>query len=112
MNVQELKEILVEAQNAATAKSMEYYTKHGDGWACGFAWVDIYKFEGKSIKGNTKIGKTLKAAGIDQNWQRTFSQWCNWYGGQSIDIKEAGAQEYVKVLRKYGFEAYAGSRLD
>ena len=31
---------------------------------------------------------------------------------QNIDIKEAGAEAYAKVLRNYGFDAYMGSRLD
>jgi hypothetical protein len=34
------------------------------------------------------------------------------YGGQNIDIKEAGAIAAANVLKKYGFNAYAGSRLD
>mgnify|MGYP003670352857 CR=1 FL=1 len=32
--------------------------------------------------------------------------------GQSIDVKERGAEAYEKVLRKYGITAYAMSRLD
>jgi hypothetical protein len=31
---------------------------------------------------------------------------------QNIDCKEAGAQAAAKVLQKYGFTAYAGSRMD
>ena len=113
MNIQELKNILVEAQNAAAAKSMEMYTQHGDGWACGFAWVNIYKHEGKAIKGNTKLGKLLKQAGVRQDYTRAFQVWGGeWYNGQSIDIKEAGARAYADVLKRYVFEAYAGSRLD
>ena len=113
MTITELKAIRVEAQNAATARSMEEYTKHGDGWACGFAWVNIYEHNGKKIKGNTKLGRLLKAAGVRQDWTRAFQVWAGeWYNGQSIDIKEAGAQAYADVLRKYGFTAYEGSRLD
>jgi hypothetical protein len=74
--------------------------------------VDIVGYKGKKIKGSIKVGKALKAAGIEQNWNRVFSQWRDWYGRQSIDIKEAGAQAYTDVLRDYGFDAYAGSRLD
>jgi hypothetical protein len=113
MNIQELKNILVEAQQAAAARSMEMYNQHGDGWACGFAWVNIYEHNGTKIKGNTKLGKLLKAAGVRQDYTRAFQVWGGeWYNGQSIDIKEAGAQAYAEVLRKYGFTAYAGSRLD
>jgi hypothetical protein len=31
---------------------------------------------------------------------------------QNVDTLEAGAEAAAKVLRKYGFEAYSGSRLD
>ena len=115
MTIQELKAILVEAQNAATAKSMELYNKYGTDHVgcCGFAWVNIYEHNGAKIKGNTRMGRLLKSAGVRQDWTRAFSVWGGeWYHGQSIDIKEAGAQAYADVLRKYGFTAYAGSRLD
>ena len=114
-HVEDLKIILERAQARAQAASEQVYHQLGSTdqvGACGFAWVDIVGYEGKKIKGNTRIGKMLKSAGVDQNWNRVFSQWCNWYGGQSIDIKEAGAQAFADVLRGYGFEAYAGSRLD
>ena len=113
MTITELKNILVEAQQAAAARSMEMYTQHGDGWACGFAWVNIYEHNGAKIKGNTKLGRLLKAAGVRQDYTRAFQVWGGeWYGGQSIDIKEAGALAYAEVLPKHGFTAYAGSRLD
>ena len=115
MNIQELKNILVEAQQQATAASMVEYNKYGTDHvgACGFAWVNIYEHNGTKIKGNTKLGKLLKAVGVRQDYTRAFQVWGGeWYNGQSIDIKEAGAQAYADVLRKYGFTAYAGSRLD
>jgi len=112
--VNDLTVILNKAQQAAVNASEQAYQQNGNSdWdACGFAWVDIYAHDGKKLKGNTKMGKALKQAGIDQNWNRVFSQWCNWYGGQSISIKEAGARAYARVLEGYGFTAYAGSRLD
>jgi len=112
--VNDLTVILNKAQQAAVNTSEQAYQQNGNSdWdACGFAWVDIYAHDGVKLKGNTKMGKALKAAGIDQNWNRVFSQWCNWYGGQSISIKEAGARAYARVLEGYGFTAYAGSRLD
>lgn len=114
-SVDDLRVIFSRAQARAQSASEQVYHQLGSTdhvGACGFAWVDITHFEGKPIKGNTKIGRALKAAGIDQNWNRTFSQWCNWYAGQSVDIKEAGAREFARVLEGYGFEARAGSRLD
>ena len=110
--VDQLEDILVEAQQAAKNATAQHIIAHGEGPMCGFAWVNIYKFQGKKITGNTKMGRLLKQAGIEQNWQRTFSQWCNWYHGQSIDVKESGARAFADVLTDYGFDAYAGSRLD
>jgi hypothetical protein len=33
-------------------------------------------------------------------------------GVQNIDTLEAGAEAAARVFEKYGFQAYAGSRLD
>jgi len=32
--------------------------------------------------------------------------------GQSMDVKEEAATAYAKVLQKYGYKAYMGSRAD
>jgi hypothetical protein len=103
--------IVTEAKDAAYKASMEFfYDKLGgkDQFACGFAWVNIYK-----VKGNTKLGKMLKAAGVKQDYTKAFSIW-NPAGMpvQNVDTLEAGAEAAAKVFEKYGFEAYAGSRLD
>ena len=74
--VAELKKIIDEAKAVAYMEADAYENKYfaDGGWgACGFAWVDIFRFNDKPIKGNTKMGRALKAAGIEQNWQRTFS---------------------------------------
>ena len=103
--------IVTEAKDAAYKASMEFfYDKLGgkDQFACGFAWVNIYR-----IKGNTKLGKMLKAAGVRQDYTKAFQIW-NPSGMhvQNVDTLEAGAEAAAKVFTKYGFEAYAGSRLD
>ena len=114
--VAELKKIIDEAKAVAYMEADAYENKYfaDGGWgACGFAWVDIFRYNDKPIKGNTKMGRALKAAGIDQNWQRTFSIWNpSKYPTQNIDTLEAGARAAAKVLERYGFTAYAGSRLD
>mgnify|MGYP003350468303 CR=1 FL=1 len=77
-------------------------------WSVHFAWVNIY-----GIKGNTKLGKMLKQAGIRQDYTRTFQIWNPAkYHCQNVDTLYVGAEAYAKVLQSYGFEAYAGSRLD
>ena len=79
-----------------------------DQFACGFAWVNIYK-----IKGNTKLGKMLKAAGVRQDYTKAFQIWNPaGLGVQNVDTLEAGARAAADVFTRYGFEAYAGSRLD
>jgi len=114
--VAELKKIIDEAKAVAYMEADAFENKYfaDGGWgACGLAWVDIYKHNDVPLKGNTKLGKALKAAGVEQNWQRTFSIWNpSKYPTQNIDTLEAGARAAAEVFRKYGFTAYAGSRLD
>ncbi len=99
-----VQEAMIEARKAAEAA----YAKYGDRDACGFAWTNIYR-----IKGNTKIGKMLKAAGLRQDYTKAFQIWNpSKMPVQSMGILEAGAEAAADVFRKYGFEAYAGSRMD
>jgi hypothetical protein len=109
--VQQIKDIVAEAcQAAQTEAELFFQTQLGgrDQYACGFAWVNIL-----GIKGNTKMGKRLKEAGVRQDYTKAFQIW-NPSGlpVQNIDCKERGAEAAAKVLQKYGFTAYAGSRLD
>ena len=104
-------EMLTEAANAAN----QIHAKRGDDWgACGFAWTTVYP----KHKGTTRDGKTerkvLKELGFSKDWTgKSYQFWDPArYGGQNIDIKEAGAIAAANVLKKYGFDAYAGSRLD
>jgi hypothetical protein len=104
-------EMLTEARRAAA----ELHSKYGDNWgACGFAWTTVYP----EHKGNTKAGKAerviLEQLGFSKDWTgKSYQLWDPaGYGGQNIDVKEAGADAAAKVLKRYGFKAYAGSRLD
>ena len=116
MNVQDLKAMVVDAQEAAYSAADAFENEHfpNNGWgACGFAWVNIYEHNGVRLKGNTKMGRLLKAAGIEQDWQRVFSIWNpSKYPTQNLDTLEAGARAAADVFKQYGFTAYAGSRLD
>jgi hypothetical protein len=104
----QINQIVAEAKQAARTAAEQALAQYGDRDACGFAWTNIHK-----VKGNTKLGKMLKAAGVGQDWQRTFQIWNPAkLGCQSVGILEAGAQACADVFTKYGFEAYAGSRLD
>jgi len=108
--------IVAEATQHAAAAADKFLKENlngNDSYPCGFAWANIYTFTGKKIRGNSKLGKALKANGIEQDYNRTFQIW-NPSGipVQNVDVKEAGARAFANVFTKYGFEAYAGSRLD
>jgi hypothetical protein len=108
---EQVESIVVEAKNAAFQAADTFFKEKlggRDQYACGFAWVNIY-----GVKGNTKLGKVLKAAGVRQDYTKAFQIWNpSGYGCQNVDTLEAGADAAAKVFQKYGFEAYAGSRLD
>lgn len=100
-----VQEAMTEARKAAEAALAQF----GDRDACGFAWTSIY-----GVKGNTKLGKMLTAAGVRKNaYEKAYQLWNpSKMGVQSMGILEAGAEAAAKVFRKYGFTAYAGSRMD
>lgn len=105
---EQINAIVFEARSEASRAAQEALAKYGDRDACGFAWTSIYR-----VKGNTKLGKMLKAAGVRQSWDKSFQIWNPaGVGVQSMGILEAGADAAAQVFRKYGFEAYAGSRMD
>lgn len=109
--------IVAEAKTAAADATNTFINdvlKGEDAFACGFAWVNIYEFNGKKIRKNSKIGKALESVGVNKSdWEKTFRIW-NPSGTffQNIDCKEAGARAAADVFKKYGFTAFAGSRLD
>ena len=108
---EQVNEIVSEAKLAAAHAAYKFFHDELGGvdrFACGFAWTNIY-----GVKGNTKLGKMLKAAGVRQDYTKAFQLWNpSKMPVQSVSILEAGAQAAADVFRKYGFEAYAGSRLD
>jgi len=108
LNQIQVNAIVYEALTEANRAAREALIRYGDRDACGFAWVNIY-----GVKGNTKLGKMFKAAGLRQDYTKAFQIWNpSKLGVQSVGILEEGARAAADVFRKYGFEAYAGSRLD
>jgi hypothetical protein len=111
-----LAEILNEAKAAAYKAANDHFQiKLGgrDQYACGFAATRIYGYRGKPLRGNSKIGKALKAAGVDQNYHRVFEIWNpSKFPAQNVDVLEAGARAAARVFESHGFEAAAWSRLD
>ena len=95
------------ATAAAERAEAEFRARHGEPGYCGFAWVTVRE------KGSTKLGRALKAVGFRKEYGGGLSLWNP--GGsfsQSMDLKEAGAEAYAKVLREFGIDALACSRPD
>jgi hypothetical protein len=108
---EQVSNIVTEAKQAAEQAARTFFQEKlggRDQFACGFAWVDIY-----GVKGNTRMGKAFKAAGIRKSYTGSYQIWNPaGLGVQNINTLEAGAEAAAKIFEKYGFRAYAGSRLD
>jgi hypothetical protein len=115
--VEDLKTIMQEAKASAAIAAQSFLddwnastggNQYGEPMYCGFAWVNIYK-----IKGNTKLGRAMKTAGYTKDYTGAYQIYNPaGYGGQSMDVKEAGARAAAKVFEQYGFTAYPGGRAD
>ena len=75
--------------------------EYGEPMYCGFAWVNI------EVNGATKLGRLMKKMGIDKRVGNPGG-----YRGQSMDIREVGAEKFVEVMRANNLKAYAYSRAD
>ena len=95
------------AREAAVQAENDFRARHGEPGYCGFAWVVVRE------KASTKLGRALKQLGFRKEYSGGLSLWNpGGSGTQSMDIKEAGAEAYAEVLRKFGINAYACSRAD
>ena len=77
-------------------------------------YLTLADFEGKKIRKNSKMGKALESLGAPKrDYEGGYQIW-NPSGTmfQNLDCKEAGARAAADVLKKYGFTAYAGGRMD
>ena len=107
-SVDYLKQLLASAQQAAYDAGTQFIKQHGEQGYCGFAWVNIW-----GVKGNTKLGKAMKAAGYTKDYTGAYSIWNpSGLGTQCMSTKEAGAEAAARVFVAAGFTAYAGSRPD
>ena len=108
LTVADVVAIRQEALDAAKRAALKHLDTVGENMYCGFAWVNIY-----GVKGNTKMGKTLKAAGIEQSYDKSYQMWNpSGVGTQCMLTKEVGAQAAADDFLKYGFRSYMGSRAD
>jgi len=106
--VQDIVMIKEAALQHARDAGQQHLDTHGEHAYCGFAWINIY-----GIKGNTKLGKRMKAAGIEKDYSGAYKIWNpSGLGTQCMSTKEAGAEAAAKVFTAAGFKCYAGSRAD
>jgi len=106
--VEDLKTIKAAALQHAHDAATAYINTYGEHAYCGFAWVNIW-----DIKGNTKLGKRMKAAGFEKDYQGAYSIWNpSGLGTQCMSTKEEGARAAAQVFKAAGFTCYAGSRAD
>ena len=95
------------ATSAAERAEADFRAQHGEPGYCGFAWVKV------SEKASTKLCRALTTVGFRKSYNGGLDLWNpGGSGTQSMDIKEAGAEAYAEVLRKFGINAYACSRAD
>lgn len=102
--------LVKQARDAAVKAETEFRAKHGEPLYCGFAWVEVYV-----TRTNSPEAKEFISAGFRKDIckAKCLSLWNP--GGshtQSMDIKEAGADAFAKVLKDAGFRAYSCSRAD
>lgn len=82
---------------------------YGEPMYCGFAWVDV-----PVTRTNSREAKALEEVGFQRDYRpRNMKLWDPAeHRGQSMDVKEAGARAYAKVLQDHGIPAHMGSRAD
>ena len=106
--VEDLQTIKAAALQHARDAAEASIAANGELGYCGFAWTNIY-----GIKGNTKLGKRMKAAGFEKDYTGAYSIWNpSGLGTQCMSTKTAGAHACASVFNAAGFTAYAGNRPD
>jgi hypothetical protein len=106
--------ILQEAHEEA-ALAVEGKVDNPRAFDCGFAWVTLggneplVRYCRKVLKGGNGNSQKHGSKGWPNGWQ-----WWNpgGYMGQSIGVKEKGAQAFRDALARHGISATVGSRLD
>ena len=106
-NIESIHNEATQAAEAAAAKFFQEKLGGRDQYACGFAWVSVFE------KASTKLGRKLKEVGFRRSYDGGLQLWNpSNFGCQNVDTLEEGARAYAEVLKRYGIQAYAGSRLD
>jgi hypothetical protein len=102
--------IFVEAcRNAKSALVEERLRWGAEPAYCGFAWVLIKPARGNFVKFCKK--HNIGINGIYGGWELSTYSFSD-YHGQSMDLKEASARGFAKVLQAHGIKAWMKSRAD
>ena len=110
---QQIQTIVNDAVMSAQEAAKRALAQYGDRDCCGFAWVNVYDYNGTKIRANSKMGKALAAAGVRKDYSGAYCLWNpSKLGTQSMGILEEGARAAAEVFKLHGFTAYAGSRMD
>jgi hypothetical protein len=110
MAIDNIESVHNEATAAAEAAASKFFNEKlggRDQYACGFAWVTVNE------KASTRLGRALKSIGFRRAYNGGLQLWNpSHFPCQNVDTLEHGAVAYASVLKKYGIDAYADSRLD
>lgn len=113
LTAEQVKQIVLDAMTTAQEAAKRALAQYGDRDACGFAWTNIYGYQGKKIRANSKMGRALAEAGVRKDYSGAYCLWNpSKLGVQSMGILEAGAYAAAEVFKAAGFTAHAGSRMD
>ena len=117
LSIHSAKTVRSEAFAAAVVATDKYITQYlagHDQFDCGFAWVTVQP----KHKGNTKLGRQereiLRNMGLEKDWTGKRYMWWNPSSSyfQNVSCKLHGAEAAARVLKSYGLDAWADSRLD
>lgn len=66
---------ILTAIEAGKSEAFELYKKGEitNGCAFGFAWLNVYSADYKTIRTNGKLGKLLESAGFDRDYSKIFT---------------------------------------
>lgn len=108
----EVRVIVSKAEAAAADAAAKYFSTvlgRVDQGACGFAWATVY-----GVKGSTKLGKALVAAGFRKAYTGGLEFWMpGRQPCQNVDVHDEGARAFAKVIaQELNVECYHNSRLD
>lgn len=104
----EVKIIIEGAVMEASRFAKAYLEQHGDGYPCGFAWVNVKPARGQFVKVMKQLG-----LGRRDEYYGGFTVWNpSDNHTQNMDAKKAGADEFARILRSHGLDAQAYERLD